>query len=384
MNYRYPIFLASNAIFSLLLTSCSKQEIPINAHAAQDEPIRISVIDILIKKMMSDRQIPGLSLGVVKEGKTILQRAYGLADVEARTPAKVETIYPLASVSKIFTSVAVMRVVESGGLSLDDKIVRLLPGLPSVWGEITVRHLLSHTSGLPDVVVRDDPMEFLGETRQEALRKVAAIPLQSRPGETYRYIQTGYMLLGMILEQHSGKKFPAVMQEQLFGPLSMTSTRYGDARRDINGQASHYTMLRPDRDGKWMRLGRPEPIAVYWPDYEYPGAGLNSTVGDLARWEAALEPGRLLKLSSLETMWTATEESRVAQGRAFGTGCGWLIGEEAGHKWVGQVGGDSAAFLRFPDDHLTVIVLDNCRGSDVLSIALGVSKCIISGTDKNK
>jgi D-alanyl-D-alanine carboxypeptidase len=367
MNFPRPILLVFLAILSLHLASCSTQE----------TPAKVKRIDEVIKKLMSERQIPGLTLAVVKDGKTILQRAYGWASIEEKTPAKVETIYPLASTSKIFTSVAVMRLLESGELTLDDRVDRLLQGLPAAWGEITVRHLLTHTSGLPDVCVKEDPMEFLGETRQKALRKAAAIPLSSRPGEKYQYIQTGYILLGMILEHRSGKAFPAVMMDQLFMPLSMNSTRYGDTGQGVAGQASHYTMIRPDRDGKWMRLGRPEPIAVAWPDYQYPGAGLNSTVGDLARWDAALEPGRLLKSSSLETMWTATEESRVVQGVAFGTGCGWLIGEESGHKWVGQVGGDSAAFFRFPEDHLTVIVLDNCRGSDVFSIAQEVAKIYI-------
>ena len=363
------------AVFSLLLVSCS-------GGLSSEET---DAVDEYIKESMLRWRIPGLTLAVVKDGEIILQKAYGLADVEAKTPATVETIYPLASASKMFTSVAIMKLVEAGEISVDDPIIRLLPGLPDAWAGITVRQLLTHTSGLPDITVPENQMEYLGKTREETLRKVAGLPLLSKPGERHRYIQTGYMLLGMILERRSGKSFPEVMSEQLFRPLGMTSTRYGDPGRGNAGQAAIYSMVRLEADGKWTRLEQAEPFSISWPDFEYPGAGLNSTVGDLAKWDAALEPGRLLKSSSLQAMWTVTKESLTSYDvGTVGIGYGWYIGELEGHRWVGISGGVSSAFIRFPDEHVTVIILSNCMGSNLLSIAQGVAKRILPNQPRHK
>jgi D-alanyl-D-alanine carboxypeptidase len=312
---------------------------------------------------MRNRRIPGLSLAVIKGDKVIKQRGYGLASVELDVPAREETVYQLASTTKSFTAAAIMALAEEGKLSLDDKVNRLLPALPAAWSEITVRHLLTHTSGLPDILADPIAGTFIADTSEGAIGVISKKPLVSKPGERWSYIQTGYVLLGMVVEKHSGQSFRDFMASRFFRPLGMGSTSFGDSRQVVPGRATHYSSVEFGADYRMEHLNNLIIWQYRYPEYEYPGAGLNTSVRDLVKWDIALASGRLLKSSSLDQMWTAKVSVFRGAAQQVGYGCGWFVGDTPGHRSVWQSGGASSIYKRFLDDELTVIILTNCQGA---------------------
>lgn len=336
-------------------------------------------VDEYVRGEMSRRHIPGAAVLVVRDGRVLKQKAYGLANVELGVPAREETLFQIESLTKTFTAVAVLSLVEEGKFSLDERVRKLLPRLPASWGAVTVRQLLSHTSGLPDVSVGEDSDEMIAETRPEALRKLARMPLAARPGAKWSYNQTGYMLLGMIVERVSGLGFEEFMARRFFRPLGMSHTVFGDDAQVVEGRASMYTRYARQSD----KGPSPEGLWTYrnlYPSYIYTAAGLNTTVADLAKWDAALNEGRLLQPASLAEMWRPV---RLNDGKVFrldktvGYGLGWLVDERPGHRAAGHSGGDAVAYVRFIDDRLSVAVLTNCQGADPDSLVFGVAALYI-------
>jgi CubicO group peptidase (beta-lactamase class C family) len=336
-------------------------------------------VDDYVKAEMEKRRIPGMTLAVTRDGKVVKHKAYGLANIELNVPAAPETLYQIASTTKTFTATAIMTLVEEGKLALDDKVSKWLPEIPPAWGGVTVRHCLTHTSGLPDIMEHQCASEPIAETREEALKKLAGMPVLSKPGETWSYNQTGYMLLGMIIEKITGMAFEDFLQRRFFQPLAMTSTRFGDYKKIIAGRASLYTRLESCIGGE-PKLARDkiysaQPAYTYRP-YTHTGAGINTTAGDLVKWNLALDEEKVLKKATLDQMWTATklEDGNVFRfGGTAGFANGWIVDDKPGHKSVGHSGGGSTAYWRFLDDKLNVIVLTNCQGSDPDSLAQGVA-----------
>jgi len=336
-------------------------------------------VDDYIQAEMQKRRIPGLTLAVTRDGKVVKQKAYGQANVELAVPATPETVYQIASTTKTLTAAAVLKLVEEGKLSLDDSVTKWLPEAPAAWAGVTVRHCLTHTSGLPDIVVDPCSLELVADTREEAIKKLAGMPVVAKPGETWSYNQTGYVLLGMIIEKIAGVRFEEFLQQRFFGPLSMTSTRFGDAREIVPGRASLYTRIEScdAKTGPKLsdRIYAAQPAYLYNP-YMHTGAGINTTAGDLVKWNLALDEGKVLKPATLTEMWSA---ARLADGQVFrfggteGYAHGWAVDDRPGHKAVGHSGGASTAYWRFLDDKLTVIVLTNLQGSDPDSLARGVA-----------
>ncbi len=336
---------------------------------------RADEVDEYVRREMLRRHIPAAAVLVVREGRVVKQKAYGTANVELGVPASEETLFQIASITKTFTAVAVMSLVEDGKFSLDDGVRKLLPNLPASWNGVKVRHLLSHTSGLPDVSRGEDTDEVIAETRPEALRKLARMPFKSRPGAKWSYNQTGYVLLGMIIEKVSGLGFEEFMARRFFRPLGMTRTVFGDDRQVVAGRVSMYTRYERQTDDE----PSPEGLWTYrniYPPYTYTGAGLNTNVADLAKWDMALSEGRILKPSTLALMW---QPVRLNDGRVFhleknlAYASGWLVYEQPGHRAVGHSGSDATSYIRFLDDRLTVAVLTNCQGADPDALVYGVA-----------
>lgn len=334
-------------------------------------------VDDYVEREMKKRRIPGLSLAVLRGGQPLVRQAYGLASVELGVPATVDTVYQLASTTKIFTGTAVMLLVEESKLSLDDRVTKLLPGLPPAWRDITVRHCLTHTSGLPDVVLSDDTDEVIADTLDGALKKLAAMPLASKPGEKWEYNQTGYVLLGMIIEKISGLTFEEFLADRFFRPLGMNATGFGDSTEIVPHRSSLYSLY-VLRDKKLVDSPDKVHAAQFlYPAYTYTGAGLNTTIGDMAKWDAALSAGKVLKPATLDAMWTATKLNDGTtfrlEGSTLGYGGGWLVDDTPGHKSVGHTGGAATAYIRYLDDKLSVIVLTNCQGARPEELAQGVA-----------
>lgn len=336
-----------------------------------------SKVDDYVREEMRQRKIPGLTLAVIQNGKVVKQTAYGLANVELNVPATLDTVYQIASVTKSFTGAAIMALVEEGRLSLDDKVAKWLPSIPAAWNEVTVRHCLTHTSGLPDLH-EDECSEYIADTREEALQKLARLPVVSKPGEKWSYNQTGFMLAGMIIETLSGMSFEDFLHQRFFRPLGMTSTRFGDYREIIPKRASIYTRYKRCRVDEKVSPDKIYTLQngyVYEP-FMYPGAGLNTTSGDLVKWNLAVDSGRVLKKATLDEMWMPVKlnDGKVLHvDGTLGYAIGWSVDDRPGHKAVGHSGGDSTSYWRFVDDKLTVIVLTNCQGADPRSLVRGVA-----------
>jgi CubicO group peptidase (beta-lactamase class C family) len=323
-------------------------------------------IDDFVAAQMTAHRIPGVSLAVVRDGRVVRAQGYGLANVELNVKAAPETVYQSGSVGKQFTATAVMMLVEEGKLRLEDPLSRHFREAPATWSGITVRHLLSHTSGLKDY---DLPL-WHEYTDGDLFRAFAEPPLAFPPGEKWSYSNTGHALLGLLIERVTGRFYGDFLADRVFKPLGMNATRVISEADIVPNRAAGYRLV----DGvlknqEWVApsLNRTADGALYF------------TVLDVAKWDAALYTERLLKRSSLDAMWTPfrLKDGRTTEGYADNAyGFGWAIGEQRGHRRI-EHGGSWQGFRthisRYVDDKLTVIVLSNLAGASPDRIAHGVA-----------
>ena len=302
-------------------------------------------VDALMSRY--DGAVPGASLLVIREGELVVRRGYGLSDVEHGIEAGPTTNYRLASVTKQFTAAAILLLAEDGKLTLDDRLRHWLPSLPAADDAITLRHLLTHTSGLIDYedVMPDDTTEQLRDA--DVLRLLESQDrTYFKPGSDYRYSNSGYALLALIVERASGKSFQDFLHERIFLPLGMHDTlAYVHDGPEVAHRAYGYSEI----GGRWMRTDQSPTSAVLG------DGGIYSSVEDLARWDAALYDDRLLGDASRRLMFTghvATDDPLVRYG------FGWRIsGETLWHS--GETIGFRNVIVRYPQQRLTVIVLCN-------------------------
>jgi CubicO group peptidase (beta-lactamase class C family) len=312
------------------------------AHAATRE----ETIDAWMRDYTG--QVPGASVLVLEGGDAVFQRSYGLADLEAGVASSPTTNYRLASVSKQFTAASVLLLVEDGVLTLDDPVRRWLPTLPVATETITLRHLLSHTSGLIDYEDLLPPDQARQIHDADVLRLLEReYRLYFPAGSDYRYSNSGYALLALVVERASGQRFAAFLQARIFSLLGMTATL---AREDegppVTDRAFGYTRV----GDRWERTDQSTTSAVLG------DGGIYSSITDLAKWDAAWYDDRLLSAPSRALAVqasTATPEPDVAH-----YGFGWrLQGRMQWHS--GESIGFRNVLLRFPAQRLTVIVLSN-------------------------
>jgi CubicO group peptidase (beta-lactamase class C family) len=307
-------------------------------------------VDAVMKQQMRARHIPGASVAVVSHGKVVLLKSYGLADVENQVPATPHTVYELASVTKQFTAAAIMMLVQDGKLSLDDPINQLLDGLPAGWNKITIRQLLNHTAGVPEFSKPQFHLDMRADhAPRDLIQLVANAPLDFTPGEKYSYSNTGYVLLGMLIEKLSGKKYGTFVRERIFEPLDMKDSRFNDQSAIVPNRARGYTFTN-------FILENADFTSSSNP---YAAGGLLSSAADMAKWMQAQGSEKLLSRSNWEQMWT---EARLNDGTNFGYGFGWNIRTTWSRKRVEHAGGISGFktnVTRFIDDDLSVIYLLN-------------------------
>ena len=332
-------------------------------------------IDKFVHNWMQKRHIPGVSVAIVRDGKVLRATGYGLANAELSVAATERTVYQLASVTKTFTATAVMMLVEEGKITLDDKITARLPDLPPAWGAVTVRDLLSHTSGIKSYTSVKDFHKTARKdyTHREILDLVAKEPLEFAPGEKWNYCNTGYFLLGMLIENVTGKKYGDFLSERIFKPLGMTQTRVNDLRDVIPDRAQGYSW-----DGHKLRNG--EYVS---PTQPFAAGMLVSSVADLVKWDTALGTETLVKKSSLQQMWTP---AKLNKGTDVEYGLGWEVRKVNGHRLIahgGGIPGFSTYLSRFVDDRLTVIVLTNADGGSAVALARGIAGTLVPALAPN-
>ena len=308
-------------------------------------------IDGLLKGYFRPTE-PGAAIVVVKDGQVVYRKAYGSANLELGVSLQPEMVFRLGSITKQFTAAAVMLLAEQGKLGLQDPIEKFLPGYPTQGHVITIEHLLTHTSGIQSYT--DIPGWMTSKiqadlTVQELIDGFKKEPMQFAPGERWRYNNSGYVLLGAIIEKASGQTYEAFVTERIFKPLAMKSAYYGSNEPIIPRRAEGYTgSPSTPRNARYLSMTQP-----------YAAGSLVASVDDLARWDAALYTDALLTKTSRERMWTPY---RLKSGKPTTYGYGWGIGKLRGHPSVehgGGIPGFSTYGLRLPDDRVYVAVLCN-------------------------
>ncbi|MDQ8005899.1 MAG: serine hydrolase [Pedobacter sp.] len=322
-----------------------------------------SQVDNIIRREMTERKIPGLQVAIVSKGKIVLSKSYGIANVQDSVPVTEKSIFAINSCTKVFTAVAIMQLVEQGKLNLSTPVSAYLNDLPASWSGVTIKQLLTHTSGLPDELkLLDAKTGGLGNNTEASLwEKIKIVPLDFAAGEKFSYNQTNAYLLGKIINKLSGQTFQETFKKLQFEPANLKHTLFGDSRDVISHFAPTY-FYRKNIDGQ--QLSSPKLVNNYYefPYFRQTAAGLNSTATDLANWVIALQSGKLLtSKSSLDTMWSP---GKFNNGKNTPWAMGWGMNKfRTKHKAVGMSGGGRSAFLIYPDDDLSVIVLTNLGGS---------------------
>jgi D-alanyl-D-alanine carboxypeptidase len=312
-----------------------------------------------VQAEMRKESIPGVCLAVIKDGKTEKVQPFGLANVELNVPVTPETVFEIGSVTKQFTATLMMLLAEEGKLTLNDRVTQHLAGLPATWNNITLRHLLSHTSGITnynslsgfEVARRLKPASFI--------KQIAKYPLMFKAGEAWSYGNSAFNLAGYLIEKASGKSYWDFLDERIFKPARMVHSRNRDQRMVITNRATGYEL----EDGKLVNRDA-ELTDVF------SAGAIVSTIPDMMKWVAALEGDKIVSRSSREEMW---KPIRLNNGKTVAYGLGWRLEDYNGHKHIGHSGstaGFSASLQRFPDDKLTIIVLCNL-GKQGIATKLG-------------
>jgi len=345
-------------ILSSYLTSHAQQIEPFN----KEDRAAATRVDRVVKAAMSTYKIPGVSLAVLRNGKIILLKSYGLANVEHQVPVKPETIFQSGSIGKQFTAAAIMILAQENKLSLDDKVSKYFPDAPASWKDITVWNLLTHTSGLgdypPDIDLRRD------YTEEQFFESVKKAPLEFAPGTNWNYSNVGYVTLGILIRKVTGKYYGDFLQERVFRPLGMTTARVISEEDIISNRASGYRLVNGElKNQEWV-----SPSTNSTAD-----GSLYFSILDMAKWDAALYTDTPLTQASRNRIWTPAQ---LSDGTTKGYGFGWHILDLHGHRLIVHGGawqGFKTQFSRFLGDDLDIIVLANLAEAKPARFADGIA-----------
>ena len=312
--------------------------VPFAVHADQ--------VDDYVRTVLAERHTPGVAVAVIRNGKVVKLKGYGVASVEFNVPVTTDTVFEIGSVSKQMTAAGIMLLVEDGKVDLDAPISTYLPNTPEAWKPVTVRHLLTHTSGVKSYSSLDG-FELSRRVKIDGfIKQLSPYPLEFVPGERNIYSNSGFNLLAYIIETQSGKPYMQFMRERIFTPLGMSKTADRDPQFIIPNRATGYEWSidrLTGRDGSLTDLM---------------GAGsIVSTISDMVKWDAALSGKNFLKPESRAEWW---KQYTFTNGKPSPYGFGWRISDVRGRKLIahsGQTAGFGAANHRYIDDGLSVIVL---------------------------
>lgn len=325
---------------------------------SQRQAIPGEKIDDYIQRELQGQQIPGLSLAIIRNGVILKSTGYGVANLELNVPVHPDTVFQIGSISKQFTAAGILLLWEDGKIDPDAHASDYLEGLPTAWDGITLRHMLTHTSGLKEVTELPGFSYRTDYSQDKLLDLMAPHPLDFSPGEKWCYSNTGYVLLGWILEKVSGQSYGDFLTERIFSPLGMENTQAIVSDQIVPHRASGYC-----RQGRGHCKGeplRPQVIAG--------AGGLLSTALDIAKWDAALYTDFPLNARLKNEMWKpalcvdgSAAETTETCGKHYGFG--WFIGEHREHPTVSHTGQTDAGFtseiFRLPEDRLTLLIFGN-------------------------
>jgi D-alanyl-D-alanine carboxypeptidase len=344
-------------------------------------------IDRYIKAEMKKQQIPGLSYAVVSNGKIIDSGAYGWANVELKAPVTSHSLFNIGSIGKTFTATAIMLLQKEGRLSIDDPINKYLDSLPETWKNITIKNLLSHTSGIKDYtpdfpgypLIKLDRKQEISEAQY--IRMATDLPLNFQPGERWAYSNSNFVLLGFIIHKLAGKPVGDFMKEKIFDPAGMKETRYTDVKDIIPNRVVGYLL---DEDNNKLINGW--YISNFFS--KMGDMGILTTATDLARWSIAQDEAKVLDHQTLQQMWTPSKLITGVEVMSIGGsnyGRGWHVADHRGHKEIGHGGsfmnGYTASFARFPEKNFAIVVLTNLNPTHVSGIGFHIAGYFYSDLD---
>jgi len=313
-------------------------------------------VDTVVEAQRQAQKIPGVSLAVCRDGKVVKATGYGLGNVEWNGAVTPETIFQTGSVGKQFAAMAVMMLVEEGKIGLDEKVSKYIPESPEIWKGVTIRNLLTHTSGISDYGGEEDLMakgviNFRKDyTEQELVSAFTTMKMDFQPGEKWNYSNTGYVLLGIVIHRVTGEFYGDFLQQRIFRPLGMTSTRIISEADIVPQRSGGYRLLKGElKNQEWVAptLNTTADGALY------------TNVLDLAKWDAALREKKFVQASSYELMWSPV---KLNDGKTYPYGFGWDLRDKGGFKAVSHTGswqGFTMAINRYEKNGLTVIVMAN-------------------------
>ncbi|WLT33446.1 serine hydrolase [Geothrix sp. PMB-07] len=308
-------------------------------------------VEAYLRSEMHERRIPGLQVAVVQHGKIVQLGAYGLANLQHQVAVTDHTVFSINSATKAFTGVAMMQLAEEGKVDLDAPVSRYLEGLPAPWQPVTLRQLLTHVSGIPNIVNQRTSNLTREGGDEAAWAHIQTVPVEFPAGTRFSYNQTNYLLLGKIIDKLSGMPFTKFITKRQFKVAGMAGSGFGDSRDVIPQKADAYR-VRPG--GGWGT------VYEEFPAFLRTGAGLNSTAEEVARWILALRQGQLFRqASSLKALWTP---GQFKDGTPAPWALGWPTIRRPQHRAVAGIGGARSAFYVYPEDDLAVVILSNLSG----------------------
>lgn len=343
-------------------------------------------IDALFSSLILNRE-PGAAVLVVKNGRVAFAHGYGVTDLRTRRPIDGRTNFRLASLTKQFTAAAVMLLVGDGKLRYEDSLTGIFPDFPEYGRAITIRHLLTHTSGLPDYEDLMPPYDDATPVEEVQIKDIEVLDLLKSqeagmfvPGSRWAYSNSGYVLLGLVVEKVSGRSFAEFLKERIFLPLGMTNTvAYERGKNEVANRAYGHTR----KGDRWLETDQ-SPTSATLGD-----GGIYSSLEDLAKWGDALRQRTLLSESEIQQVLTPVDVPGEGPTEPDGThaayGFGWFLNPWKGHTrmWhYGETRGFRTAIQRFLDDGLTVIILCNRADLDVQALALNVAEFYLEGPGK--
>lgn len=320
-------------------------------------------VDKAVAAEMLRQKIPGVAVAVIQNGKVVKEKGYGIANVEFNIPVTAETAFKIGSISKPLIAIGVMRLVEEGKIGLDDPVSKYFTDAPATWKDVTIRHLLSHTSGIVREAPGFDP--FKVQANYDVITTAFSLPLVFAPGEKYQYCNVGYFSLAEIITRVSGKPWPQYMEETIFRPIKMAATRVTSNTDIVPNRAGGYALM----NGKLLNSESYRALR--------PSGAFYSNLKDMISWSLALESGTPIKQETLRTMWTPF---KLNDGKSAPYGFGWVVGNIRGKKRIGH-GGSLSGFRSdlaiYQDDKLTVITLTNLDSANPGAISTEVADIYI-------
>jgi CubicO group peptidase (beta-lactamase class C family) len=367
--------LVSIAVFAACTTHALTPAISPN----QTTPVALAtspVTDTLaasIDQYMQTQSVWSGTILVVQKGHVIISKGYGLADRENDVPNDAHTKFAIGSMTKAFTAMAIMMLQERGQLNVQDSICKYLSDCPNAWKPITLHQLLTHTSGIQNYT--DSNLQILTSvttcqefTLEQALAILKLLPQDFPPGTKYSYSNSGYYLLGAVIEKVSGEAYDTFIQNNILLPLGMFETGYDRFNPIVKKRASGYSI-----DQNFNIINTPSMDV----SQRYAAGGLYSTVGDLYKWDQALYTDQLVSKETLATIFTPMVP--IPAGGSYGYG--WIISQYAGHRLIwhgGKLSGFVSQITRFPDDQITIILLSNMDKEDTYQITNSLARRVLA------